>query len=103
MIGWERCHQVLVSGFYHYNLGMAPAFHVFGLGAPLRGNGFRMMQNLVVDFIFLQAINELLWYFQKQPPMQTITFPDDLYFSEGRLRSEERRVGKECRYAGSPS
>ena len=85
MIGWERCHQVLVSGFYHYNLGMAPAFHVFGLGDPLRGNGFRMMQNLVVDFIFLQAINELLWYFQKRPPMQAITFPDDLYFSEGRL------------------
>ncbi len=76
---------MLVSGFYHYNLGMAPTFHMFGLGDPLRSNSFRMMQNLVVDFIFLQAINELLWYFQKRPPMQTITFPDDLYFSEGRL------------------
>ncbi len=32
---------------------MVPTFHVFGLGDPLRGNGFRMMQNLVVDFIFL--------------------------------------------------
>jgi len=82
---------VLFSGFYHDDFRMMPAFHVFGLGDPLRGNGFWMMQNLVVDFVFLQAINELLWYFQKRPPMQTITFPNDLYFSDGRFSNGSLR------------
>jgi hypothetical protein len=91
MIRRKHCHQVLFSGFYHDNFRMAPAFHVFGLGDPLGGNGFWMMQNLVVDFVFLQAINELLWYFQKRPPMQTITFPSDLYFSDGRFSNGSLR------------
>jgi len=71
---------VPVSGFYHDNLGMVPGFHVLGFGDPLRGNDFRMMQNLVVNFAFVQTINQLFWYFQKQPPMQTTTSASDLYF-----------------------
>jgi len=58
---------------------MMPGFHVLGLGDPLRGNSFRMMQNLVTDFVFVETINESFRYFHKQPPMQIITFQGDLY------------------------
>ena len=68
---------------------MVPGFHVLGLGDPLRGNGFRMMQNLVVNFAFVQTINQLFWYFQKQPPMQTTTSASDLYFPEAEVRSQD--------------
>ena len=68
---------------------MVPGFHVLGFGDPLRGNDFRMMQNLVVNFAFVQTINQLFWYFQKQPPMQTITFPVDLYFPGEPRRAQD--------------
>ena len=91
---------MLASGFYHDDLRMMPSFHVLGLGDPLRGNGFRMMQNLVADFVFVERINESFRYFHDQPPMQIITFQGDLYFPDpawdltGRMdekwRSQER-------------
>jgi hypothetical protein len=45
---------------------MVPGFHMLGLGDPLRGNGFGMMQNLVADFAFVQKIDELLWNFHER-------------------------------------
>src|SRR6266481_2971827 len=71
---------MFASGFYHDDFRMMPGFHMLGLGDPLRGNGFRMMQNLVADFVFIETIKESFRYFHKQPPMQIITFQDDLYF-----------------------
>src|SRR5437763_9220408 len=73
---------MLASGFYHDDLRMMPGFHVLGLGDPLRGNRFRMMQNLVADFVFVETINESFRYFHTQPPMQIITFQGDLYFPD---------------------
>src|SRR5207253_9912835 len=73
---------MLASGFYHDDLRMMPSFHVLGLGDPLRSNGFRMMQNLVADFVFVETINESFRYFHDQPPMQIITFQGDLYFPD---------------------
>src|SRR6266513_3976005 len=54
---------MLLSRFDHDNLGVVPAFHVLGLSDPLRGYCLRMMQNFVADFIFIQTIDELFWYF----------------------------------------
>src|SRR5437763_15838855 len=73
---------MLPSGFYHGDLRMMPSFHVLGFGDPLRGNGFRMMQNLVADFVFVETINESFRYFHTQPLMQIITFQGDLYFPD---------------------
>ena len=84
MVCWKHGHYVLLSGFYHDNLRVVSTFYVLGLSDSLRGNGFRMMQNLVADFAFVQTIDELFWYFQERPPMQTITFLRDLYFPEAR-------------------
>src|SRR5437762_11390713 len=87
---------MLASGFYHDDLRMMPSFHVLGLGDPLRGNGFRMMQNLVADFVFVERINESFRYFHDHPPMQIITFRGDLYFPEsgvGSDRGERTRNG----------
>src|SRR5207249_6731792 len=53
---------MLISGFDHDNFGVVPAFHVLGLSDPLRGYCLRMMQNFVANFIFIQTIDELLWY-----------------------------------------
>jgi hypothetical protein len=44
---------MVASGFYHDDLRMMPGFHVLGLGDSLRGNSFRMMQNLVTEFVFV--------------------------------------------------
>ena len=79
---------MLASGFYHDDLRMMPSFHVLGLGDPLRGNGFRMMQNLVADFVFVETINESFRYFHDQPPMQIITFQGDLYFPDPGVGSD---------------
>src|SRR5438094_2728401 len=54
---------------------MVPAFHMLGLGDPLRGYCFRMMQNLVSHFVFVQAVDELLWYFHSRPSMESYHFP----------------------------
>ena len=70
---------MLASGFYHNNLRVVSGFHMLGLGDPLRGDSFRMMQNLIADFVFVQTINESFRYFHQQPPMQIITFQGDLY------------------------
>src|SRR5438094_2183533 len=80
MIRRKHGHHVLLARFYYDNLRMVPAFHVLGLGDPLGGHGFGMMQNLVADFIFIQTIDELFWYFHEQLQWETITSTDDLYF-----------------------
>ena len=73
---------MLLSGFYHDNLGMVPAFHVLGLGDSLRGNSFWMVQSLVADFAFVQTVDESLRNVHNYPPLQSITFPSDLYIPE---------------------
>src|SRR5438034_818321 len=78
------------SGFYDDDLRMMPSFHVLRLGDPLRGNGFRMMQNLVADFVFVETINESFRYFHEQSPIQIITFQGDLYSPDPAQDLKER-------------
>ena len=68
---------MLLSGFYHHHLGVAPSFHMLGLSDSLCCERLWIMQSLVTNFVFLQAIKESFWYFQKPPPIETITFPQD--------------------------
>ena len=82
MVCRKRRHQVLLSGFYHDDLGMMPGFHVLGLGDPLCRDSFGMMQNLVTNLIVVQTIDKLFWYFHERLQMETITFPRYLYFGE---------------------
>jgi hypothetical protein len=44
---------MLVSRFYHDDLGMMPAFHVLGLRDSLRSDCLGMMQNFVLHFVFV--------------------------------------------------
>jgi hypothetical protein len=80
---------------------MMPGFYVLGLGDPLRGNGFRMMQNLVTDFVFVETINKSFRYFHKQPPMQIITFQGDLY-SPDPAQDLTKANRREIAQAGTP-
>src|SRR5438132_637339 len=57
---------MLLSGFYHHNLRMMPRFYVLGLGDPLCGNGFGMMEHFVTDLIVVQTIDKLFWYFHER-------------------------------------
>src|SRR5437868_5713296 len=45
---------------------MVPGFDVLSFGDPLRGDGLRMMQDLVANPAFVQAIDELLWNFHER-------------------------------------
>jgi hypothetical protein len=82
---------MLLSGFYHDNLGMVPAFDVLGLGDPLRGNSFWMVQSLVADFALVQTVDESLRNPHNRPPVQTITFSGDLYIPELDCYPERKR------------
>src|SRR5437660_3602471 len=92
---------MLASGFYHDDLRMMPSFHVLGLGDPLRGNGFRMMQNLVADLVFVETINESFRDFHTQPPIQIITFQGDLYFPDP-AQDLTDASGREIAQSGTP-
>ena len=74
MICRKYCHYMLLSGGYHDNFGMVPAFHMLGLGDPLRGNGFRVMQDLVAGFAFVQTVDESTGYFHHCSPMPSYHF-----------------------------
>src|SRR5207237_443837 len=56
------------------NLGLVPAFHMLGLGDPLRGNGLRVVQDLIAGFAFVQTIDDSLGYFHKRPPIPSYHF-----------------------------
>jgi len=45
---------VLVSRFYHDDLGMMPAFHMLGLRDSLRTDCLGMMQNLILHLVFFK-------------------------------------------------
>lgn len=55
---------------------MIPALNVFSLGDPLGGNGFRMMQDLKANFVVVQAIGQLFWYFQARASTQEYHLPE---------------------------
>ena len=54
---------MLVDRFNHDHFGMMPAFHVLGLGDSLRGYSLGMAQNLIRNFVCIQTLDQLLWYF----------------------------------------
>src|SRR5262249_36632208 len=85
---------MLLSGFDHDHFGVMPTLHMLGLGDSLRGYCLRMMQNLVRDFVFIQTIDQLLWYFHNRLRGKSITFPCDLYSLK---TSEHRRKAGEAR------
>src|SRR5437867_10675367 len=66
---------MLVSRFYHDDLGMMPAFHMLGLRESLRGYCFRMMQDFVVHLVFLQTIDQSFWDFHNRLRGKKYHFP----------------------------
>src|SRR6266516_6876608 len=69
---------------------MVAGFHMLGLGDPLRGDGFRMMQNLVADFAFVQKIDELFWDFHER--LRSRTSGDHTIFAMKRPEKKRRAM-----------
>src|SRR5438046_5829162 len=66
---------MLVSRFYHDDLGVMPAFHMLGLRESLRSYCFRMMQDFVVHLVFLQTIDQSFWDFHTRLRGKKYHFP----------------------------
>src|SRR5213083_899609 len=62
MVCRQHHHQVLLSRFYHDDLGMMPALHMLGLGESLCSYRLRMMQDFVLHLAVIQTIDQSLWY-----------------------------------------
>src|SRR4030095_5963493 len=91
----QHHHQMLVARFDHDHFGMMPTFHVLGLGGSLRGYCLWMPQNLIGDFVFIQTLDQLLWYFHNRL-LKKVSLSDaisTLYTAAKPLRRERIMYG----------
>jgi hypothetical protein len=54
---------MFVARFDHDHLGVMATLHVLCLSYSLRGYCLWMTQNLIGDFVFIQTLDQLFWYF----------------------------------------
>jgi hypothetical protein len=74
VVGGNHHHQKLISSFDDYDLRLMPAFDVLGLRDALRSDCLGVVQDFVMDLLFIQAIEQPLWYFHDRLLDKIITF-----------------------------